>query len=365
MERWEVVGVSTENTEQTTLSRLSVTNRADPQDGQYTPSARRSRKQPLTERDGVTLREEVRDYAHLDGDRATTWNRSIRRYRMYIEDRDGIQSVFENEDGETARGGDPHRFDPDYSDKQYAKLKDLERGVGEAFGKRLHTAMLTFTATSTPAGDPLPPADHLDGLLESWEAIRRALDRVLGDRRYARLAILEPHPGDGVNNGYLHIHIAVFVEGKITQRDLAPVIESHVRNCDLAKPDAHDPTDESTISIRHAGADRADLEDDEQLDELAIYLAEYLGTYGDDDPLDAPEHVQASNALLWATNRQRWRPCQTAQEFMAYEPPQTDSEWELVGIEKDGELIECDGSGGGVDTFTTTTDPPPDTAAAD
>ena len=364
-----MVGVSAADdpadTEQTTLSRLSKTNRADRRNGAYTPSARRSRKQPLTERDGVTLRSEVRDFAAIDGDRATTWNRAIRQYRAYIEDRDGIDSVFENEDGETARGGDPHRFDPDYSDKQYAKLKDLERGVSETFGKRLHTAMLTFTATSQPDGGPIGAVDHLDGLLESWEAIRRALDRALGDRRYARLAILEPHPGDGANNGYLHIHIAVFVEGKVTQADLAPVIEAHVRNCDLAQPEAHDPTDENTISIRHAGADRADLEDDEQLDELAIYLAEYLGTYGDDDPLDAPEHVQASNTVLWATNRQRWRPCQTAQEFMAYEPPETDGEWSLVAIEKDGEMIPCDETGGGVDTFTTNTDPPPGTAPAD
>ena len=308
----------------------------------------------------MSLREEVRDFGALDGDRATSWNRAIRQYRMYLRDRDEITAVFQSEDGETARGGDPHRFDPDYSDKQYAKLKDLERGVSEAFGKRLHTAMLTFTATSRPDGDPLPPVDHLDGLLESWEAIRRALDRALGDRRYARLAILEPHPGDGVNNGYLHVHIAVFVEGKVTQGDLEPVIEAHLRNCDLAERDAHDPTDESTISIRHAGADRADLEDDGQLDELAIYLAEYLGTYGDDDPLEEPEHVQASNALLWATNRQRWRPCQTAQEFMAYEPPETDEDWRLVAIEKDGESIPCDGSSGGVDTFTTSGFDPPD-----
>jgi hypothetical protein len=346
-------------------SRLSKTNRADRPDGSYSPSARRSRKQPLTERDGVSLREEVRDFGALDGDRATTWNRSIRQYRQYIRDRDGVASVFENETGDQVRGSDPHRFDPDYSGKQYAKLKDLERGVSDAYGKRLHTAMLTFTASGAPGGDPLPPVDHLDDLLSSWDAIRRALDRALGDRRYARLAILEPHPGDGQNNGYLHIHLAVFVDGVVAKDDLAPVIQAHLRNCDLAEPDAHDPTDDTTISIRHAGADRADLEDDEQLDELAIYLAEYLGTYGDDDPLEEPEHVQAANALLWATNRQRWRPCSTAQQFMAYDPPETDTEWSLIGIEKDGEVIPCDSSSGGVSTFTTSTDPPPDSAAAD
>ena len=90
--------------------------------------------------------------------------------------------------------------------------------------------MLTFTASSTDdSGNPLPPVDHLDGLLESWDAIRRSLDRVLDENRYERLAILEPH-----KSGYIHIHMAVFVDGKVTSTDFEPVIESHVNNCDLA-----------------------------------------------------------------------------------------------------------------------------------
>ena len=100
--------------------------------------------------------------------------------------------------------------------------------------------------------------------------------------------------------------------------------------------------------------------DSEQLGELAIYLAEYLGTYGDDDPLEAPEHVQAANALLWATNRQRWRPCSTAQSLMAYSGPDADTDWEVVGIEDDGEFISVDPENGGIDTFVTGPIDPPD-----
>jgi hypothetical protein len=340
-------------------SRLSKTNRADQESGEYRLSARESRKRPLTDRDGVTLRQEVRDVGELHSERPISWNGAIDRWRSYVRDKEDVTAVFRNEAGQEARGSDPHRFAPEYADKDYAKLKDLERGLSDAYGKRLHTAMLTFTASSTPNGHPLPPVDHLDGLLASWDAIRRALDRALDHRRYERLAILEPHPGDGDNNGYLHIHMAVFVDGVVTADDLAPVIEAHVRNCDLAQPDAHDLDDDSTISVRHAGRDRAD-EDDEVLDELAIYLAEYLGAYGDDDPLDAPEHVQAANALLWATGRQRWRPSNGAQEYMAYEPPESVGDWSLVGIDDGEEVIPADGTGGGVDTFTTTTwDPPP------
>jgi hypothetical protein len=332
-------------------SRLSKTNRADCHDGEYKPSARRSRKRPLTDRDGVSLRSEVRDWDDLDGDRPVSWNGAINRWREYVRDKRDVESVFENGDGERVQGSKPHRFAPEYNDKQYAKLKDLERGLGEEFGKRLHTAMLTFTASGSPDDEPLPPVDHLDGLLESWEAIRRSLDRVLDGRRWERLAILEPHPGDGENNGYLHVHMAVFIDGPITAEQFQPVIDAHLRNCDIADRDAHGVDD---IQVRHAGSDR----DDEGLDELAIYLAEYLGTYGDDDPLDAPEHVQAANAVLWATQRQRWRPSNGAQQYMKTEPKEPDSEWSLVGIDRDGEFVPADPENGGVDTFTTGTDPP-------
>jgi hypothetical protein len=299
----------------------------------------------------VTLRQEVRRLFGVDGQRAATWEEATERWCDYIRDKEDVQTVFEDASGNRAKGSKPHRFHPEYADKQYAKLKDLERGISAEFGKRLHTAMLTFTASSTSGDDrPLPPVDHLDDLLGSWDAIRRALDRALGGRRYERLAILEPH-----KSGYLHVHMAVFVDGVVQSSMFDPVIEAHVRNCDLAKWEAHDLDDDSTISVRHAGGDRAD---DESLDELAIYLAEYLGTYGD-DPLEQPEHVQAANALLWATERQRWRPSNGAQSYMATEAREPDSEWSLIGIEKDGEFLSADPNNGGVDRFTTGPIPPP------
>ena len=340
-------------------SRLSKTNRADTENGRHSPSRDWTLGRPLTERDGVTLRTEVRDYYDITGDRACSWEDAVTAWRAYIEDKRDVRTVFENQHGERASGSKPHRFHPDYADKQYAKLKDLERGISEAYGRRLHTAMLTFTASSRPDGEPLPPVDHLDGLLESWDAIRRALDRQLDGRRYERLAILEPH-----KSGYLHCHMAVFVDGRVTRETFGPVIEAHVRNCDLAAWDAHDLDDDTTISVRHAGRDR-DLDDDGALDELAIYLAEYLGTYGE-EALDQAEHVQMANAVLWATGRQRWRPSNGAQSYMATQPREADSDWRLVGIERDDEFYPAIEGSGGVETFTTSTDrgppnpPPPD-----
>jgi hypothetical protein len=340
-----------------TDSRLSESDRADSTNHRERPSKGEILKTPLTERDGVTLREDVRDFGALQGTRPLTWRESVHEFRDYIRDTEDTDAIFKNtETGEYHAGGDPHRFAPEYADKQYAKLKDLQRGLESDYGKRLHTAMLTFTGSAWPDGDPLGPVDHLDDLLESWEAIRRELARRLDGRRWERLAILEPH-----ESGYIHVHMAVFVDGKITREDFAPVIEAHLRNCPIAGEDAHDIEDDDTISIRHAGTDR-DLDDEDQLDELAIYLAEYLGTYGD-DPLDAPEHVQQSNAVLWATGRQRWRPSNGAQRYMrAYpeEDPDEPSPWELEGIVSGEDYYPATDTSGGVDRFVTSSLDPPD-----
>lgn len=333
-------------------SRPSKTKPADPQKGSERVQRRGALSRPLTERDGVQLRQEVQAFDELEGDRPTSWRHAVHRWRDYIRDRRGTAAVFENtETAARVLGGDPHRFAPEYADKQYAKLKDLERGLRDEYGKRLHTAMLTFTASSTDdEGEPLPPVDHLEGLLSSWEAVTRSLRRSMEGRRYERLAILEPH-----ESGYLHVHMAVFVDGVVSSERFAPVVEAHLRNCDLAGEDAHDPSDRSTISVRHVGADRSE----DTVANLGTYLAEYLGAYGG-DPLDESEKVQMGNTVLWATGKRRWRPSDGAQEYMkANRKGDPDTTWEFVGIEgSDGEFHEARKGSGGVKRFTTGSDPP-------
>jgi hypothetical protein len=338
-------------------SRLSESDRADTQNTYESVSKAESLKRPLTEQDGIWLREEVRDVGSLQGDRPLSWRESVHEWREYIADSEDTDAIFQNTDtGDYHAGGSPHRFAPEYADKQYAKLKDLERGISDAYGKRLHTAMLTLTASAAPDGDPLPPVDHLNELDSSWEAVRRELARRLDGQRWEYLAILEPH-----QSGYLHIHIAVFVDGVVSRETFAPVIEAHLRNCEYAGDEAHSIEDDSTISVRHAGGDRD--RDGDHLDELAIYLAEYLGTYGD-DPLEESDHVQMSNTVLWATGKQRWRPSQGAQSFMAsFQSEDDDSPWELVGIRDGTDYYPAEDATGGVERFQTSTDPPPDDPA--
>jgi hypothetical protein len=284
----------------------------------------------------VTLRADVLD-THLNGVDAVATGEAVHRWRTYVQESRETRVVFENPDGDQVTGSNPNRFHPDYTDKQYAKSKDLERGLRAEYGKRLHTAMLTFTASSTDDdGSPLGPVDHLDELLSSWEAVTRELRRTMDGlgHRYERLAILEPH-----QSGYLHIHMAVFVDGIVTAEMFEAVLDAHVRICEAASADAHDIRDESTVSVYHVGADRSE----DTIGNLGTYLMEYLAPYDEHDekidPVEADEHVQIANTILWADERQRWRPSNGAQRYMKQGTNDEDSEWELVGIEdRDGEL---------------------------
>jgi hypothetical protein len=292
---------------------------------------------------------------------AIRWDTAIEEWRRYIEESRDSAAIFENRAGDRVEGSDPNRFMQGYADKQYAKLKDLERGLRDEYGRRLHTAMVTLTGSSTTDdGRPRPPVDHLVDLDESWEAVRRELHRTLDGRRWEYLAILEPH-----RSGYLHIHVAVFVEGVVTADTFRPVVEAHVRNSPAAGWDAHDldadDKDARPVSVQHVGTDR----DDDTIENLGTYLAEYLHTY-DGDPTDAPAHQQAGNAILWATGKQRWRPSQGAQKHMAANRSDEDSEWEIVAYRSGDEVIDlpCN-PGGGVKRWQTQTDsiledePPP------
>lgn len=332
----------------------SMSNRADQPD-QAAVTDFGAEHRPLTERDGVKLREELVE-PRPSADVPVSWSRATRSWRTWLEDAKNAGLVFEDGDGNQATGPQENRFMASYSNRQYAKLKDLERGLRDAYGDRFHTGLLTLTASFGRPGEWVAPVDHLADLLSSWEAVRRALHRQLEGRRWEYLAVLEPH-----ESGYAHVHVAVFVDGVVSAGAFEPVIDAHLRNCERAEEAAHQY--ENVITVKQV-ADQRDR-DLEEIGNLGSYLGEYLGLYGG-DPLDAPEHVQRFNALLWATGRQRWRPSNGAQEYMSYDPPDPvpDQEWTLVGVTRDGgETVDpINPKGGGVrwrETWRSQDRPPP------
>ena len=327
-------------------SRLSLSNRADRQNGGIDPSNVRMAEQPA-EGFGSELRREV-TYDKLDGVGAVDWKEATDRFGTWYDDARGSEIVIENGVGDRTAFRTPNRFTPDYREMLYAKAQALERGLRERWGSLLHTAMLTLSASSTDdSGDPLPPVEHLDELLSSWEAVRRALSRTLDGREWEYLAILEPH-----ESGYAHVHVGVFVKGPVVAEQFQSVVDAHLRNCELAQREAHtivdDDGEEDTVRVRRASHPSRQ----NGVENLGAYLAAYMaGEYGN-EATEMPEHVRRFYAVMWATGRQWFRPSNGAQELM--QPPDDEEEeydelaedWTVVGLAPDGkpeeEVIEFD-----------------------
>ena len=293
----------------------------------------------LAEREGTKLREEL-TYDSLDGVEAHRWRTGIDRWASWYEDQRTTEMVVENDEGERAGFRAPNRFTPEYREMLYAKAQSLERSLRERWGRLLHTAMVTLTASTTDGeGRPRPPVEHLRDLLGSWEAVRRALSRILDGREWEYLAILEPH-----ESGYVHIHVGVFVKGPVVAEQFQPMLDAHLENCPTAGEEAHrlfdEEGEEHAVGV-HRAADRRDLDG---IENLGAYLASYMaGEYGA-EATQMPEYVQGFYTLMWATGTQWWRPSNGAQEFM--KPPEEEEgdgleeNWRLVGIAPDGDLDE-------------------------
>lgn len=342
------------------VSRPSLTNPADRENGGYAPSIGRMLSEPLTERDGVRLRREGTRET-MAGTEGVTVREAVHRWRDYIRDKEGTSPTFmDDETGALAMGSHAHRWTEDYENREYAKLNDLERGIRASYGKLAHTVLLSLSGSSTfDDGAPRPPLDHLADVLAGYDPAIRALRRVMDERglEYEYVGILEPH-----KSGYIHVHLAVFVRGVVTAEMFRPVVEAHLRNCPIAGEEAHqirpDEPQRSAVSVNRVGTDR----ETGDLENLASYLAEYLGTFGG-DPLDAPVNVQVANAVMWLSGHRRRRASNGAQRYMASPPQESDTSWVFVGItDETGELHEAPGGGGGVDMVTTWTadrGPPP------
>lgn len=302
----------------------------------------------LATKPGLELRDEVVEVE--DGEtRAVSWATAVREWRGWLAESMETRAVFEEAGtGEKVRVPLENRFMESRQKRLYAKLKDVERGARREFGDRLHTVMLTFTASTTSGAGQWDraPGNHLDDLLGSWSAVRRALSRVLDGRRWEYVRMLEPH-----QSGHGHVHVGVFVDGPVSDGDFRPVMEAHVENCLPAGWEAHAP---ETDAVRV----EADVSN------VGAYLSEYVMSWGE-EALEAPENVQKFHALMWATGRRRWSLSSGAQSWAAFDGPPTAGTWELTHIEVRGAEYPVEDGGSGVlrrtlDKSGAGLDPPPD-----
>jgi hypothetical protein len=228
------------------------------------------------------------------------WYSVVDEWRDWYEGYERSHIEFTNPAGEIVRGPLTNSYQPDYGDKYYAKLGDLERAIDRTY-ESLTTAMLTFTCSNlNRQGEYRPVGDCMRDVISGWNTARKMLHKSLGayDWEYAR--VLEPH-----KSGYGHIHIAVFIDSdSIEEQTFKKTMESYVDNCTAAGWEAHKP--ENSVSIN------------KEIESLPSYISKYIGQYGE-KPTERSIEEQMFLAATWATNSRRLDFSNGAQELIADE----------------------------------------------
>jgi hypothetical protein len=206
-------------------------------------------------------------------------------------------------DGETVRAPLENSYQPDYGNKYYGKVKDLERAA-ERHRDGVTTAMLTFTGSHVNAnGEPRCIADHMRDVQDGYNAARKRVADVLSEYEWEYARVWEPH-----KDGYGHLHMAIFIfdsDPEITESDFEPVMRSHVRNCKPAGYDAHRPESDA-VSIN------------DEIENIGSYICDYIGIYGE-NPLERPIEEQIFYTVTWATATQKVTFSNGAHELMKVE----------------------------------------------
>ncbi len=261
---------------------------------------------PVSVRDGTNLREDCTYQKYSsDGFGSASWSDVLNNFLNWYNGYRHAHLLFKDPDGNRVRAPMRNAHQPDYGAKYYARLKAFERAATDRFDD-LHVCMLTLTgSTRNASGGWRCVVDHLRDVVNSWRPSRgrgvyHSLRDVLDGRKWEYALVVEKH-----KSGYGHVHVAVFVEGSITEQDFHPVIDAHLRQCEIAHRDAHDYHDpdpeKRPISIRSVDPQAAGNREiainmarllDEEVDKakqdfndvanLASYVGEYIGSMGEE-----------------------------------------------------------------------------------
>jgi len=334
--------------------------------------------------ENVPLRQKTRkDVTELPDETArgnpATWGDSVHQWETYLDEKANQYLVFVGQgaenSGEILTAPYSHRFQEGYTRMQYAKIQGFIRGALKEYDDP-HLVFLTFsTSTLKPNGEPRPPLDHMDELLDPWgDGVYYELNRVMaGDRKrdpweprpeWEYLFILEPTTNRGrVSGGYPHAHAALVVDGEVSPERFESVITRHLVECEGARGEAHEFDD--AIEVKRA----------ESLGNPGAYLFKYLGKSWDVEEMEDYERRFA--ALLFDQGRQRFRASNGAQRWMQRPEDEAEvGEWMFAGVADQDQaahlrryedhqdfLIENEtggGPGGGVRAWLARQRPPPD-----
>lgn len=316
---------------------------------------------PLTEKHGRSLRREVTEADHepqyvepvrewesghvtyrLRERRAATWADALFAFldahQRYEE---GMSVRFRgHDDGEEIEFevGLNDSWGEVYANQEYARAQALERQLAggehpdgteiEGEWDNLVTVMLTFTGSSVPGGERLPPVDQFDPVSDSWsygavrDTVRNICETELGleSHEWGYLRFAEPHgvgaaasdDDPGLNACYSHTHVGVYLDidapSEYIQRAFHKAIDKHLDVCDIAGFNAH--------NYKHENEQRRPISVNTDVANMGSYMASYLCTFSSKEVEEGerPEYVPlierpieyvAWASVMWSMNRQR------------------------------------------------------------
>lgn len=288
---------------------------------------------PISVREGTSLREETTTerYGNDNGFRSHSWSQTFREFLTWYNDYRSAHRVFKSPKGEIVRASLTNSHQPNYGNRYYARIKALERQITAEYDD-LHVAMLTLSGSSKNAnGGWRCPADHLRDVVNSFRpdkgrGVYHALYDSLEGRQWEYALVVEHH-----KTGYGHVHIAIFVDGKVTESDFHSAIDAHLQICDIAHRDAHDyfstDTDDRPISIRSVNTNISpeNYENCEEVGNLGSYIGEYIGSFGE-ELFDRSIAELIFRASCWSTGTQMVRFSTGANKFINNELDQNGSD---------------------------------------
>ena len=291
---------------------------------------------------------------------AATWLDAVHAFLRAHHEYDGMLARFVNR--ETRDEFDVPLVDAwgeDYSRKQYARARALQRQMGggtrPSGGEAIPawedpvTVMLTLTASSAPGGDRLPPVEQMDAIHDafSYDGVRDTLRNVmeyhldLDSEQWGYWLQAEPHgmgaaedpeKEAGLNACYTHVHVGVYFDAAEFD-DLRPVasefervIDKHVEVCDPAGWSAHDYTQIDDYLLDDTGC----ISMNADVGNLGSYLAAYMGGYTE-DLLDKPIEYVAWGAVYWSAARRRTSRSQTVNQAIRADRCEQRAEFEDSG----------------------------------
>lgn len=360
---------------------IHLTNRQDKADASSSP---------LTLTEDVKLRKEVIQ-KRTDSVESTWWYDAVNEWETYVQNTRSSKVVLENENQRRIGINNTSRFESEYMQEQYARIKALEQLTTEKWDT-VNAAMITLTTSSRWTYDNAqgefwaPPVDHLRELLNSWDTCRSRISQIFDSNdEYYYIRILEPH-----SSGYAHQHLAILTNRDVEPRDFQGLVDSHLKHAEHASRPAHKVLSQSEqLKQKKRASERGETPDlgcvsvttqDDDKGGIGAYVGAYLGKQlKDKDILESDWNEKLFYSLMWSTGKRRFSMSRNAKsdiedywskqneegaesdENSSQTDETTPHQWEVLGmidsdedVDNDEELHEFDPSEtGGVDYETT------------